>query len=264
MSGHFHLFLAIASFVLGSVIGSFLNVVIVRLPREKSIVSPRSQCPQCGSLIRWYDNIPILSYLLLLGRCRDCSGRISARYLVTELVTAFLFLAVYLKWGATPTSGVYWAFCSVMIAIFWIDLEHMIIPDVISLNCIPVGISAAIVGIIPGTDWKNSLIGTILGAAVLWVPAEVYRRIRGIEGLGGGDIKLLAMIGAFTGPFGVLFVLLVASTLGAVIGLLGMATRRTESTTPIPFGPFLTLAALLYALAGQEIIKRVLGAVGHL
>jgi leader peptidase (prepilin peptidase)/N-methyltransferase len=148
-----------------------------------------------------------------------------------------------------------------MIAIFWIDLEHMIIPDVISLNCIPVGISAAIVGAIPGVDWKLSLIGTIVGTAVLWLPAEIYSRLRGIEGLGGGDIKLLGMIGAFTGPSGVLFVLFVSSTIGAAVGLLGMATRRTDSTTPIPFGPFLTLAALLYVLAGQEIVKWSLGAV---
>ena len=261
MSYDFHLFLAIASFVLGTVIGSFLNVVIVRLPREESIVSPRSRCPKCGSPIGWYDNIPILSYLFLRGHCRYCGSGISPRYFVTELVTGLLFLAMFLKWGLTPSLGVYWIFCAAMIAIFWIDLEHMIIPDVISLNCIPVGISAAIVGAIPGVDWKLSLIGTIVGTAMLWLPAEIYSRLRGIEGLGGGDIKLLGMIGAFTGPSGVLFVLFVSSTIGAAVGLLGMATRRTDSTTPIPFGPFLTLAALLYVLAGQEIVKWSLGAV---
>lgn len=253
-----HLFWSVISFLAGAVVGSFLNVVIARLPLDESIVSPASRCPKCNESIRFYDNIPIVSWLVLAGRCRYCGGRISLRYPVVELVTALLFLAVYQKWGLTPASGIYCGFACAMITIFWIDLDHLIIPDVISLNLIPIGVAASVVGIIPGMDWRASLVGLVLGAAVSYVPALVYEKLRGVEGLGGGDIKLLAMIGAFTGPYGVVFVLFLSSMSGTLVAAVGMLMRRTGSTTPIPFGPFLTVAALVYVFGGREIVERFL------
>ena len=259
MDFHFYLFWAVVSFLLGTIVGSFVNVVIVRVPREESIVSPPSRCPDCGRQIRYYDNIPIISYILLGGRCRDCRGRISPLYPLVEFITGALFLGIYLKWGIGSTTVVYFVFTAAMIAVFWIDLEHMIIPDVISLNCIPVGIAAAVAGFIPGLDWKSSIAGSLLGVAVLYVPAYLYEKIRGAEGLGGGDVKLMAMIGAFTGPYGVMFVLLVASTVGSLVGLAGMVAKRTGATTPLPFGPFLAAAAAVYIFIGAEIIERFSG-----
>jgi leader peptidase (prepilin peptidase)/N-methyltransferase len=184
--GYYGIFWAAAAFVFGCVVGSFLNVVIVRLPAEKSIVHPPSHCPSCTTEIRWYDNIPIVSFFVLLGRCRECGERISVRYPIVEFVTGCLTLALVFRWGLHPALGVFFLFCCAMVAVFGIDLDHMIIPDVISLNGIAIGIIASIVGLIPGMDWKSSLIGTLVGGALLYVPAAIYERIRGIEGLGGG------------------------------------------------------------------------------
>ncbi|MCA1961324.1 MAG: prepilin peptidase, partial [Desulfomonile sp.] len=253
-----HVFWLIASFLVGAVVGSFLNVVIARLPIEESIVLPGSRCPNCRRGIKFYDNIPIVSWIILGGRCRYCGCRISLRYPLVELVTALLFMVLYLKWGLTPTTGVLCGFVCAMIAIFWIDLDHMIIPDAISLNFIPVGVAASVVGVLPGMDWKTSLLGLVLGLVVSYVPALIYEKLRGIEGLGGGDVKLLAMIGAFTGPYGVVFVLFLSSVGGTLVAVLGMFLQRAGSTTPIPFGPFLTLAALAYVFAGDEIIEHFL------
>jgi leader peptidase (prepilin peptidase)/N-methyltransferase len=247
-------------FLMGAAVGSFLNVVIARMPFEESIVTPRSKCPGCGTPIRAYDNIPVLSYILLGAKCRDCGERISIRYPLVELLTAFLFLGLYWKLGLTPALAVFCIFCSAMVAVFFIDLDHMIIPDPISLNLIPIGMIAAILGLIPGMDWKSSLIGFFLGGAVLYVPAQIYLLLRGVEGLGGGDVKLLAMMGAFLGPYGVVFVLLVSSLTGSVIGILGILFGKTGSTTPIPYGPFIAFAGVLYLFVGPEVIQALFGA----
>ncbi len=242
-------------FVVGAVVGSFLNVVIWRIPREESIVSPGSRCPHCHNSIRFYDNIPIVSYLILRGRCRKCGGRISIRYPVIEFLTACLCLALYLRWGMTPTFVVFFVFSAAMMAVFWIDLDHMIIPDSISLNGLPVGIAASIIGIVPGMDWRLSFAGMLLGGAIPYLLAVLYAKIRGIEGLGGGDVKLLAMIGTFLGPFGVAFVLFWASTTGSMVALSGMLLRKTPSTTAIPFGPFLAVSAVVYLFFGEQWIN---------
>ncbi|MBI4962832.1 MAG: prepilin peptidase [Desulfomonile tiedjei] len=253
------LFRAVAIFMFGAAIGSFLNVVIVRLPERKSIVYPPSNCPDCGHPIRPYDNIPVVSFLFLRGRCRDCGARISWRYPLVELLTACLGLALYMKLDLTAELGVFFVFCTAMMAVFWIDLDHMIIPDVISLSGIVLGIAAATAGYVPGVDWRFSLLGAGLGGVALYVPALIYERLRGIEGLGGGDVKLLIMIGAFTGPYGVIFVMFSASLMGSIGALISMWTRRIDSTTPIPFGPFLTAAAVFYVFFGNEIIDRFFG-----
>jgi leader peptidase (prepilin peptidase) / N-methyltransferase len=253
------LFWAATCFLLGAIVGSFLNVVIARLPAGQSIVYPPSRCPACRHEIRWYDNIPILSYFILLGRCRDCGERISVRYPIIELMLACMSLGLYLKYDLTPAYGVFFIFVSAMVAVFWIDLDHMIIPDVISLNGTVVGLAIVTAGILPGLTWKDAYIGLALGALILYIPAVLYQVIRGIEGLGGGDIKLLAMVGAFVGPYGVIFVLFFASFIGSLVALATMALRRTAATTPIPFGPFLTAAAILYVFVGQKMVDGFLG-----
>lgn len=253
------IFEAIFAFLLGAVVGSFLNVVIMRLPQGASLAHPPSTCPECGHSIRFFDNIPIVSFLLLGGQCRDCGNRISLRYPVIEFISACLCTALYAQWGLSSAFVVYLVFCSAMSAVFWIDLDHMIIPDAISLNGTVIGIVASFAALIPNLNWQLSLAGACFGALVLYVPAFIYEKIRGIEGLGGGDIKLLAMIGAFTGPYGVIFVLFFSSLTGSVVALVGILTKGSSSTTPIPFGPFLTSAAILYVFFGRGIIQGLFG-----
>lgn len=254
MYGSPHALEALLCFALGTVVGSFLNVVIVRLPEGGSLAYPSSQCPDCRSDIKFYDNIPILSFFLLKGRCRSCGGRISLRYPVVEFLTGLLAMALYLRFGLTPAFGVFLIFCSAMCAVFLIDLEYMIIPDAISLNGIALGFIVSLAGLVPHMDWKSSLLGAVAGAAVLYLPAVVYQKIRGSEGLGGGDIKLLAMVGAFNGFEGVLFVIFFSSLAGSVTGIFSIIFRGSESTSPIPFGPFLTTSAVLYVFAGRRIV----------
>ncbi len=259
MELYVNLFWSAVTFLLGAIVGSFLNVVIARVPTGQSIAYPPSYCPACRHEIRWYDNIPILGYFMLLGRCRDCGGRISIRYPLIEFVFACMSLGLYLKYGLSPAFGVFFIFAAAMVAVFWIDLDHMIIPDVISLNGTVVGLAVVTAGIVPGLTWKDGFIGLALGALILYIPAVLYERIRGLEGLGGGDIKLLAMVGAFLGPYGVIFVLFFASFIGSLVAVASMALRRTESSSPIPFGPFLTAAAVLYVFVGQDLVDRFLG-----
>ena len=168
-------------------------------------------------------------------------------------------LALFMKFGLTPEFGVFVVFCAAMLTIFWIDLDHMIIPDIISLSGIVLGIAATASSYLPGMNWKLSLLGLSLGVVALYVPAVVYEKLRGIEGLGGGDVKLLAMIGAFTGPYGVVFVLFSASLAGSIGAVISMSFKRIESTTPIPFGPFLTAAAVCYVFIGREIVNYFFG-----
>lgn len=255
MSPEMHYFWAVWSFMFGAIVGSFLNVVIVRLPEGRSVVFPSSRCPSCGKEIRFYDNIPILSYFILLGRCRTCGTRFSFRYPAIEFLTACLSAALFWRFGLSPELFVFFLFCSAMVVVFWIDLDHMIIPDIISLNGLAVGMVAASAGVLQGMNWKLSVGGALMGGAILYFPAVIYEKIRGVEGLGGGDIKLLAMIGAFTGPLGVIFVLFFASLAGTIFALICMTVKGTRSTTPIPFGPFLTTAAVTYVFASPLLIS---------
>jgi len=158
-------------------------------------------------------------------------------------------------WGISLTTIILFCFSAAMIAVFWIDIDHMIIPDVISVNGIVIGFIAAQLQVLPWITWKESGLGFLLGGGTLYVVAVTYQKLRGREGLGGGDIKLLAMIGAFTGPYGVMFVLFLASLLGSVAAVIGMALRGFESTTPIPFGPFLAGSAVLFLFVGEEIVR---------
>jgi leader peptidase (prepilin peptidase) / N-methyltransferase len=255
----FDLFCGTTFFLLGAVVGSFLNVVIIRVPLGESLVHPPSRCPHCGHPVRFYDNIPILSYFLLRGTCRDCGTPISFRYPLIEAITAGLSVGLYFKFGLTPALGVFFLFCAAMNAVFWIDLDHMIIPDVISLNGLPVGLVASTVGFIPEMTWSTTIAGTVLGAAILYIPAVIYERVRGVEGLGRGDIKLLATIGAFTGPVGVIFVLFFASVTGCLAAVIGMAFKGVQSSAPIPFGPFLTVSAVIFIFSGPAVVDMFVG-----
>jgi leader peptidase (prepilin peptidase)/N-methyltransferase len=254
---HFYLetFWAVSTFLFGAVVGSFLNVVIYRIPEGRSIVYPASRCPECGNDIRVYDNIPIISFFLLRGNCRDCGGKISYRYPLIEFATACLSLSLYKKFGISPVFLIFFLFCCAMIVVFWIDLDHMIIPDVISLNGIAIGVIVSMAGLLPEMNFKVSLMGALFGGVILYAPAVIYEKVRGSEGLGGGDIKLLAMIGAFAGMQGVIFVLFFSSLVGSVVALISMAVKGSSAKTPIPFGPFLTTAGVLYVFAGKQVIE---------
>jgi len=178
---------------------------------------------------------------------------------LVELTTALVFLGLYLKVGIAAELGIFFILCAALIAVFWIDIDHMIIPDAITYGLIPVGFVASAAGLLPEVSWKSSLVGIVFGALVLYVPAFVYEIIRGAEGLGGGDVKLLAMMGAFLGPVGAFFVLLVSSMVGSVAGVIGMAIGKAGSTTRIPFGPFLAVGGLLYVFVGPAIVVYLFG-----
>lgn len=243
----------LAAFVtlLGCAIGSFLNVCIHRLPRGLSVVSPPSSCPGCGHRIRWYQNVPVLSWLLLGGRCAACRMPISIRYPIVEAVTGALFLLHALAIGIDPLLLVRLAFAAAMVVLFAIDLEHQILPDVVTLPGIVLGFVASW-WLPPG--WQSSLLGILIGGGLPWALAEVYVRVRGVEGLGFGDVKMLAMIGAVLGWSLMLLTLLAASLLGALVGGALILAGRGDRQLRLPFGTFLAVAAVAAGLFGQPVV----------
>jgi leader peptidase (prepilin peptidase)/N-methyltransferase len=245
--------------VFGLLIGSFLNAVIHRVPRKQSIVSPGSQCPSCGYALRWYDNIPVLSYVLLGGRCRKCRKPISIRYPIVELITAAVFVAHYFVFGWTPLLAVRLLFAASLVALFAIDLEHHLLPDVITLPGIVIGLVASFF-LPPGV--VEALIGILIGGGVLWLIGEAYFRYSGEEGMGGGDVKMLAMIGAFLGWKLVLVTLVLSSVAGSVLGLAIIAVKRGGMKHALPFGTFLALGALAASLVGDQIVTWYAGRLG--
>ena len=239
-------------FVIGAVVGSFLNVCICRLPAGESVVYPPSHCPRCGVPIRPRDNIPLLSYALLAGRCRSCGGTISVRYPAVEALTGFLLLLLLYRFGLSPAFGVSAAFVAALVVVSFIDLDHQIIPDGISLPGIVLGLLVSALGL--GPPLLDSVVGVLVGGGILYAVAVGYRAFTGREGMGGGDIKLLAMIGAFLGWRGVLVTLIVGSFTGAVVGMGLIVARRAQSRIPIPFGPFLALGAVCALAFGDRLI----------
>jgi leader peptidase (prepilin peptidase) / N-methyltransferase len=239
-------------FILAAIIGSFLNVCIHRIPAGQSIAFPPSNCPHCSAAIRPWDNIPIVSYVLLRGRCRQCKEPISIRYPLVEALTGAAGVATYLFFGPTPQALLFFAFLCALIVITFIDLDHQIIPDVISLPGILIGLTAAF---LPGApDWLESLLGIVIGGGVLWAIAEGYFRLTGREGMGGGDVKLLAMIGAFLGWQAIPVTLMVASLSGTLLGLALMLRRGEGRQMAIPFGPFLAAGAVVALFAGEPLM----------
>ncbi|MDG2303691.1 MAG: prepilin peptidase [Candidatus Binatia bacterium] len=238
---------------LGAAVGSFLNVVIHRVPLGESVVSPRSRCPSCRSTIAWYDNIPVLSWVLLRGKCRGCGTGISARYPFIEFITALIAVVLFARHGPTPAFGVQFVFSCALLVIAYIDLDHQIIPDKISLPGIVLGLAAAIPAGMPAIT--DAVLGVLVGGGLLLTVAWTYERWTGREGMGGGDVKLLAMIGAFLGWQGVLLTLLLGSLLGSAIGIALMASRGADRKLAIPFGPFLSLGALVTLFWGHAIVR---------
>ncbi|MGD0169491.1 MAG: prepilin peptidase [Smithella sp.] len=243
------------AFVFGAAIGSFLNVCIFRLPAKTSIIKPDSRCPHCLHPLRFYDNIPLISFIFLRGKCRDCGGIISWRYPLVELITALLALLLFLKFGPTLIFFTFFIFTAVLIVITFIDLDHQIIPHILTLPGIPLFFLAAI--FVVGLPWREALIGLLIGGGFLWAVAEAYAYIRKDEGMGGGDVKLLAMIGGFLGWKSLLFILLVSSFTGAVVGITAMIIKGKDLKYAVPFGPFLSAAAIAYIFWG-DVFMRVL------
>ncbi len=264
----------------GLVAGSFLNACIWRIPRQESLLK-RSHCPGCGALIRWYDNIPVISYLRLLGCCRTCKSTISIRYPLVETGTAFLFLALLWRFGPSWVLLPMVPLTCMIVALIFIDLDHMILPDVITLPGALLGLvlsfwqdpvfysdplaqSLAAWALPP--DWQGtalplvgSVLGLIVGGGLLWLVAEVYFRLRKVEGLGFGDVKMMAMVGAFLGWKYVLLTIFLGSFSGALFGLVYIRVRRLDMQFQLPFGVFLGLSALVVLLFGPEILDWYLG-----
>ncbi len=236
----------------GGVIGSFLNVCIYRLPREESVAWPASHCPACRQPIAVYDNIPIVSYLILLGRCRACRAPISLQYPLVEAANAIGYVLVFWMFGFTVVASVYAALLSALIVITGTDLSHTMIPDAVTLPGIAIGLACAAV-ILP-IGLLDSILGVVLGGGTLWFLAWVSPYIFGKEGMGGGDIKLMAMVGAFIGWQPVLLAIMIGSFLGSLVGvgLIAVGIMRREQY--IPFGPFLAVGSILALLFHQPLL----------
>ncbi len=255
-----HLYFSFLAFIFGAIDGSFLNVCICPMPKDESIVSPPSHCPYCDYQIRWYDNIPLVSYLLLRGKCRGCGSRISLQYPLVELLNGLLTLALFLRFGPTLTFIALFLFCSSLVVITFIDIEHQIIPDEISLPGIVIGVVFSF--FLPWQTWLNSLLGILLGGGSLLLVAYGYQWLTGKEGMGGGDIKLLAMMGAFLGWKSIPFIIFASSLVGSVVGVTMMLIQKKDSKLAIPFGPYLAFGAVLYIFYGRQIIQWYFGFSG--
>jgi leader peptidase (prepilin peptidase)/N-methyltransferase len=266
--------IAIIVFLFGLIIGSFLNVCILRIPGGKSIVLPASACPKCGAPIRPYDNIPVLSWLVLRGKCRACKTPISPMYPVVELLTGLLFLACFYAFGLTPEALKWAAFAAIMVVLVFTDLRERILPDVVNFTGFGIGLAFSFVTKpIDGTalwianhmfdfpppapvlSFVDAILGAALGSGLLWIVSEGYFRLRRREGMGLGDVKMMLMAGAFLGVKRVLLTIFVGAVLGSVLGLLFILVRRKGSDYELPFGTFLGAAALLVVFYGTPAVN---------
>ncbi|UYL08967.1 prepilin peptidase [Bdellovibrio sp. SKB1291214] len=238
-------------FLFGALFGSFGNVVIYRLPREESIVKPRSYCYSCKKQVAWYDNIPILSWFILGGKCRNCGAKFSFRYPLVELIMATLFALAYHYAGLSWDLLEYLIFIFGLVVCTFIDLDHMILPDEFTLSGIVIGLVGAALN--PHREFLDSLYGVLMGGGFLWGMAYLYWIFTKQEGMGGGDIKLLAWIGALLGWKAIPFVIMSSAIIGSVVGLVAARKQKAGLKTIIPFGPYLAFAAVLYLFGGQTI-----------
>lgn len=251
-------YFTLLSFVFGACIGSFLNVCIHRIPRDESIVRPRSHCPACGHMIAWYDNLPVVSFFALKARCRHCRAPISPRYVVVELLTAALFLAVWNAYGWDGRTPVYLLFTGGLILGTFVDIDHLIIPDRVSLGGMLAGLlCSAMVPALHGQEdaWasvRSSLVGLAAGSGSLWLVGWIGRLVLKKDAMGLGDVKLLGAIGAFLGWPGVVFTVLVSSLIGSAAGMTMIALRQRAWQSRIPYGPYLALAAVAWVLGGRH------------
>ncbi len=268
----------IIALIFGLVIGSFLNVCIARLPRGRSIVNPPSHCPRCNEPIRFYDNIPIISFLLLRGKCRNCGLPISFRYPRVELMNGLLYVWILHEFWLGGETLLMMAFCSSLVIITFIDFDFQIIPDIITLPGILVGISLApffmsalneplpfhLASFMPHASpylvrFLNSVIGMLCGALPLFFIGWLWEKLRHVEAMGGGDVKLMGMVGAFLGWKGALITIMIGALTGSVVGILLIAFKGHKMEKVIPFGPFLALGAVTTAFYGPDIISWYVG-----
>ena len=246
-------FLLILATAFGAIVGSFLNVVILRLPEKgASIAFPGSHCPQCKQPLHWYENIPVLSYLALRGQCRTCHVKISIQYPIVELSMAILSAALLARFALSFEYVYYFVFFAALLVIIFIDMRQQIIPDSISLPGVLVGFAGSFFNDL--VTWQQSGLGIVLGGGILYAVAYAYFALAKREGMGGGDIKLLAMIGAFLGWQSLLYVVFFSSLTGSIIGIIAMIRQRKGGQTRIPFGPFLAFGAMTYLLFNHQIL----------
>ena len=244
-------------FSLGLIVGSFSNVCIYRIPRNESVIYPTSHCPKCRTKIKPIDNIPLLSYILLKGRCRNCGSKISIQYPVVEFITGLIYLIIYLIYGLSIQSLVYIILSSALIIIAFIDLQEQIIPDVISLPGIVVGLILSF--IVPYMSFINSALGALVGGGTIliiaWIGSIIFKK----EAMGGGDVKLAAMIGAFLGWRYMVISLFLGFFLGALAGIFLILSKIKRKEDMVPFGPFIALGSIITLLCGEKIIAWYIG-----
>jgi len=239
-------------FILGLIVGSFCNVCIYRIPKNESIIYPTSHCPKCRTTIKPVDNIPLLSYILLKGRCRNCGSKISIQYPIVELLTGMIYLIIYLIYGLSIQSLIYIILSSALIIIAFIDLNEQIVPDVISLPGIGVGLILSF--FVPYLSFINSALGVVVGGGIILIIALVGSMIFKKEAMGGGDVKLAAMIGAFLGWRYTIISLFLGFFLGALAGIFLVLSKIKSKEDMVPFGPFIALGSLITLLWGEKII----------
>ena len=266
----------IGAFVLlfGLVLGSFLNVCIVRIPSGKSVVLPASACPQCGTAIRPYDNVPVLSYLVLGGKCRGCKAKISLMYPVVEALTGLLFLGCYFAFGLT-VEGLKWAiFSAILVVLIFTDLRERLLPDVVNYTGLGLALVLSFFALptdgtarwlsshifefpppSPVLSFADALLGAAVGGGLLWLVSEAYFRLRGREGMGFGDVKMMLMAGAFLGVKRTLLTIMAGSLLGSILGIAFILSRRKDSDYELPFGTFLGFAAILAVFFGTPLVN---------
>ncbi len=240
-------------FVLGLLFGSFANLLIYRLPLEKPWAWDRSRCKECHKIIPWFDNIPVLSWFILRGKCRQCKAPYSFRYVAVELLTGFLFALTYWYYGFTWTTLEVITFGWMLVVCSFIDFDHMILPDEFTLGGIVIGLVGAALN--PEREFWDAFLGVLLGGGFLWFMAYIYFLLTKKEGLGGGDIKLLGWIGALLGWKAIPFVITLSALIGSVVGIALAMRSREGLKTAIPFGPYLALAALIYLFGGQTLAQ---------
>ena len=268
--------LYICSFVIGSMVGSFLNVCVYRIPAGLSIVKPRSRCPKCEQMIAWYDNIPLVSWLLLGAKCRNCKAPISWQYPLVEAITAFLFLAVYWQFRLTLATPIYMALAAALVLVTFVDLTDWTIPNEVTFPGMPLGIAFSLVamfypdsGLVVLGAFEpvfNALIGLFVGGGILYALDKITLVLLKKRGMGFGDVKLLAMLGAFFGYPGVVLIIMIASLIGSIIGIAFIVANRSKSEEHgghyLPFGPYLALGGLIVMLFGQGIYDWYMGYLG--
>jgi leader peptidase (prepilin peptidase)/N-methyltransferase len=240
--------LGVFAFALGACIGSFLNVVVWRLPRGESLIRPGSHCPSCNAAIPAWANVPLVSYLALRGRCRACGAHISLRYPLVEALTGVLFVALLWAHGPTPRLLVDWALAAALVAVTFIDVDHQIIPNSITIPGLVIGLVLSLLAPQLAVDWRDALLGVVLIGGGMWAISAVYERLTGKIGLGMGDVKLVAMLASFLGLEGALGVLVVGCLVGIAYGGVMLAWVKGGRNTRIPFGPALAAAGVVFLL----------------